>query len=62
MFAMANEPTFPVKKLVNLTEELAKRISDYRFDERLQSDNEAIRRLVELGLDAARQEDGAGKR
>lgn len=49
---MSKETVFPVKKLVNLTEELAKRISDFRFEMRLQSENEAIRRLIELGLDA----------
>lgn len=50
---MARETTYPVKKLVNLTEEQAKRISDFRFEQRLQSENEAIRRLIEIALDAA---------
>jgi len=49
---MSKETVFPVKKLVNLTEEQAKRISDFRFEMRLQSENEAIRRLIELGLEA----------
>jgi hypothetical protein len=52
---MSKEAVFPIKKLVNLTEEQAKRISDFRFDERLPSENEAIRRLVELGLEAAKR-------
>jgi len=52
-FFMARETTYPVKKLVNLTEEQAKRISDFRFEQRLQSENEAIRRLIEIALDAA---------
>jgi len=47
------ETLYPIKKLVNLTEEQAKRIADIRFAMRLQSENEAIRRLLELGLDAA---------
>jgi hypothetical protein len=51
---MANEPLYPIKKLVYLTEGQAKRISEYRFGERVQSENEAIRRLIELGLEAAR--------
>lgn len=50
---MARETAYPVKKLVNLTEEQAKRISDFRFDQRLQSENEAIRRLIEIALDTA---------
>lgn len=50
---MAPEPTYPVKKLVNLTEEQAQRISSYRFENRIASENEAIRRLIELGLDGA---------
>ncbi len=50
---MAKEIAYPIKKLVNLTEEQAKRISDFRFDQRLQSENEAIRRLIEIALDRA---------
>ncbi|MDC0660850.1 MULTISPECIES: hypothetical protein [unclassified Leisingera] len=49
---MAKQTVYPVKKLVNLTEEQAKRIADFRFENRLQSENEAIRRLIEIGLDA----------
>jgi len=50
---MSKDTVFPVKKLVNLTEEQAKRISDYRFEKRLPSENEAIRLLIQLGLDAS---------
>lgn len=53
---MATTPSYPVKKLVNLTDEQAARISEFRFDRRLQSENEAIRRLIELGLEAAKQQ------
>lgn len=52
---MSKEAAFPIKKLVNLTEEQAKRISDFRFDKRLPSENEAIRRLIELGLETAKR-------
>jgi len=45
---------FPVKKLVNLTAEQAQRIHDYRFAEKIDSENEAIRRLIEAGLQAAK--------
>lgn len=53
---MAPEPTYPVKKLVNLTEEQAQRISSFRFENRIASENEAIRRLIELGLSAGSRE------
>jgi hypothetical protein len=52
--AMAAETPFPVKKLVNLTEEQASQISSYRFEQRLRSENEAIRQLIDLGLEAAK--------
>ena len=51
---MSKETVFPVKKLVNLTEDQAKQISDFRFEKRLASENEAIRVLIGLGLDASR--------
>lgn len=54
---MSKETVFPVKKLVNLTENQAKRISDFRFEKRLASENEAIRVLIELGLDASGSKD-----
>jgi len=53
---MATDATYPVKKLVNLTEVQAQQITTFRYDERLPSDNEAIRRLIELGLDTAQQQ------
>jgi hypothetical protein len=49
---MAAEVAYPVKKLVNLTEELASRISSFRYEQRIPSENEAIRRLIEAGLRA----------
>jgi hypothetical protein len=51
--AMSKDTVFLVKKLVNLTEDQAKRISDFRFEKRLASENEAIRVLIGLGLDAS---------
>jgi hypothetical protein len=44
---------FPVKKVVNLTAEQAKRIRDYRFAQQIDSENEAIRRLIDAGLGKA---------
>jgi hypothetical protein len=47
---MSRKPAYPVKKLVGMTEEMSERISDYRFGNRLGSENEAIRQLLEKGL------------
>jgi hypothetical protein len=51
---MNAETSYPVKKLVNLTEEQGARISSFRFDQRISSENEAIRQLIELGLEAGK--------
>ncbi len=56
---MATEIIYPIKKLAYLTEEQARKISDFRFRYRLQSENEAIRRLLELGFEAAEQKEAA---
>lgn len=47
---------YPIKKLINLTEEQARQIADFRFEKRLASENEAIRRLITLGLQAVKEE------
>jgi hypothetical protein len=52
---MARPAAYPVKKVIGLTAEMAKRIREFRFDRRIDSENEAIRRLIELGLKAATQ-------
>ncbi len=51
------ESAFPVKKLISLTASLAERIKEFRFQRRIETDNEAIRQLLELGLDASKRED-----
>jgi len=53
---MPRKTAYPVKKLVSLTELQAERISDYRFDQRIASENEAIRQLIEYGLRAVEAE------
>jgi hypothetical protein len=53
---------YPVKRLLRLTDELAARITDFRYDRRIPSDNEAMRQLLELGLQAhEREKKPAGK-
>lgn len=48
--ARYTETVYPVKKLLPLTAELAAAISKFRHDNRISSENEAIRRLIEAGL------------
>jgi hypothetical protein len=47
------EVLYPVKKLIQLTEEQVAAIADYRFANRVPSESEAIRQLIQLGLEAA---------
>jgi hypothetical protein len=54
---MSKKPAYPVKKLVGMTEDMALRISDYRFGHRLSSESDAIRDLIEKGLAAAEEAD-----
>lgn len=49
---MARETSYPVKKLVYLTEELSQKIADFRFDRRIPSENEAVRQILDAGLSA----------
>jgi hypothetical protein len=49
---MARPRTGDTRKMVTLPAELAKAIEDYRFNSRLNTEAEAIRRLIELGLKA----------
>lgn len=46
------QTVFPVKKVVGLTTGMAEAISEYRHREHISSENEAIRRLIEAGLQA----------
>ena len=52
MHSMPKETLYPIKKLIYLTTETAERVRAYRFDQRIETDNEAIRRLIEAGLSA----------
>ena len=44
------------RKSVSLPGDLWKQIEDFRFEGRIQTESEAIRRLIELGLQAAKQQ------
>ena len=41
---------YPIKKLIAITPETAQAIEDYRFENRLKTEAEAIRRLIGTGL------------
>lgn len=41
------------RKLVALTPEMAERVDDFRFGNRIGSESEALRQLISLGLDHA---------
>jgi hypothetical protein len=42
------------RKIVSLPPELAEAVEDFRFSRRIGSEAEALRRLIELGLRAAK--------
>lgn len=50
MLDMAKDTQYPVRKLAYFSEEMATAISDFRFKNRISSENEAIRMLIQRGL------------
>lgn len=42
------------RKIVSLPPDLAKAVEDFRFDNRIPTESEAMRRLIELGLGAVK--------
>lgn len=51
---MARPKTMAGRKIVSLPPDLEKAVDDFRFENRFGTESEAIRRLIELGLEAAR--------
>lgn len=49
---MVINPETTVRKLVSLPREMVQAIEDYRFANRIKTEAEAIRRLIEAGLRA----------
>jgi Arc/MetJ-type ribon-helix-helix transcriptional regulator len=47
---MARPKTMETRKLVSLPADMSRAIEDYRFTNRIGSESEAIRRLIEAGL------------
>ncbi len=52
---MAVNPETTVRKLVSLPKPMVEAILDFRFTHRIGTESEAIRRLIELGLEAAKK-------
>ncbi len=52
IIAMPVNPETTVRKLVSLPKPMVAAIQDYRFERRISSESEAIRRLIESGLKA----------
>ena len=56
---MATETQSYVKKLLRFTKDQERRIAVYWHGNHIKSENEAIRRLIDLGLEAASRGDDA---
>jgi hypothetical protein len=56
---MARPKTMETRKLVSLPADLAQAIEDFRFENRIGSESEAIRRLIEAGLSTAAKGGGS---
>jgi hypothetical protein len=58
--AECSDDTAPVvRKTISLPSDTWQQVEDYRFGYRIKRETEAIRRLIELGLKAARQQQAA---
>jgi Arc/MetJ-type ribon-helix-helix transcriptional regulator len=52
---MGRPKTMATRKPVSLPPELSEAVDDYRFANRFRTESEAIRHLIELGLEAAKR-------
>lgn len=52
---MARPKSMHARKMISLPAELAQQVDDFRFRERIKTEAEAIRRLIEMGLAAEDQ-------
>ena len=50
---MAVNSETTVRKLVSMPRAMVQAIEDFRFTERIKTESETIRRLIELGLEAS---------
>ena len=59
---MGRPATAPNRRQVGLDDELWERVTNYRFDRRLDSESAALRELVELGLEVAERKPAPRKK
>ena len=59
---MGRPATAPNRRQVGLDDELWERVTNYRFDRRLDSESAALRELVELGLEVAERKSAPAKK
>jgi metal-responsive CopG/Arc/MetJ family transcriptional regulator len=52
---MAVNPKTTTRKLVSLPHAMVRAVEDFRFQRRIKTESEAIRRLIELGLNSVRR-------
>jgi hypothetical protein len=50
---MARPKTYPIKKVIGFDPEMLERIRNFRFDQRIDTESDAIRQLIETGLGKA---------
>jgi hypothetical protein len=50
--------TKAVRKLVTLDDAIRRRLEDYRFGQRISRESDALRRLIEIGLDHVETAEG----
>jgi hypothetical protein len=59
---MGRPATAPHRRQVGLDDELWERVTNYRFDRRLDSESAALRELVVMGLEAAERKPAPAKK
>ena len=50
------ETTFPVRKALQFTAEQWEKVRAFRFDHKISTEAEAVRRLIDFGLEATKQQ------
>jgi hypothetical protein len=50
------ETTYQIRKALQFTSEQWERVRAFRFDQKIDTEAEAVRRLIDLGLEAAKKQ------
>ena len=56
---MSMETLYPIRKALQFTADQWEQVREFRFEKKIDSESEAVRRLIDLGLAAAKAEKGA---